>query len=273
MQTFRLLPCLLLLSVSLAAPALAGAQADSPQVTLILGRVRLPDSTPAAGVAVTVAGAADVILTNSDGRFRLATAPGARSLRLRGVGWVPFDTVIDARGSRITLDVVLRRTIGQLDSVRIVASGTLKPARYAQTTRFDQFYERRRSAIGGAFLTRTDIERANVMEAADLLRGLVGVRILRGPTGTPVIRFERCVTPQLRGGSTDESAQKLVQLFVDGVRVSDAFGALSTLKAGDVEAMEVYQGVAQLPAIARGDGCAAIFVWTRYTSDSLRTAP
>jgi hypothetical protein len=51
-------------------------------------------------------------------------------------------------------------------------------------------------------------------------------------------------------------------LFIDGFRVR-GLGTLSALNPSDIEAIEVYQGAAQLPAEAKGNACAAIFVWVK----------
>ena len=39
---------------------------------------------------------------------------------------------------------------------------------------------------------------------------------------------------------------------------------LGQLHRGDVEAMEVYRGTSELAAEAVGDGCAAVYIWTRF---------
>jgi hypothetical protein len=52
-------------------------------------------------------------------------------------------------------------------------------------------------------------------------------------------------------------------IFVDGFLARDGAARLDAIKPQEVEAIEVYQGAAQLPAEARGNGCAAIFIWLR----------
>ena len=60
-----------------------------------------------------------------------------------------------------------------------------------------------------------------------------------------------------------------MQVFVDGMKVTEPFVTLASLNANDVEAIEVYRGTAELPAEAAGNGCAAIMVWTRFTPNAL----
>jgi hypothetical protein len=53
---------------------------------------------------------------------------------------------------------------------------------------------------------------------------------------------------------------------IEGRAKSEAF---YLLHVNDVEAMEVYTSPSQLPQEAMGNSCAAIFIWTRYTSGSV----
>lgn len=75
----------------------------------------------------------------------------------------------------------------------------------------------------------------------------------------------------MRGAKAKDGTGKstTVQVFIDGVRVTEPFVALGSLTTNDIEAMEVYRGVSELPMEAAGDGCAAIFIWTRYTPGSV----
>lgn len=56
------------------------------------------------------------------------------------------------------------------------------------------------------------------------------------------------------------------QLFLNGTRIQDVPTELGLLRLSDIEAVEVYRGPTELPAEAVGNGCAAIFVWTRVGS-------
>jgi outer membrane cobalamin receptor len=150
-----------------------------------------------------------------------------------------------------------------LTPMTVTATGTAKPARYAKTTRFDEFYERRHTSVGGTFLTREDIEKSGKVALVDLLRGMPGVKVEQDRFGTPNVIFTRCKTSLMQKSPSGIDDQT-VQLFIDGRKVTDFTTTIQLLKTGDVEAMEIYQGVASLPQAARGDGCAALFIWTRY---------
>lgn len=139
-----------------------------------------------------------------------------------------------------------------------VEAEAFKPARYNPTTKFDEFY-RRRARGEGRFFTREDIEGSARTEAAYMLQGIGGVRIIppRGPQ-QPIIRFNRC--PSNR-----------VAVYINGLQTGGLTPAQSLFEmhTNDIEAMEVYTSPSQLPQEAMGNSCAAIFIWTRYTSGSV----
>jgi hypothetical protein len=107
------------------------------------------------------------------------------------------------------------------------------------------FFDRARRGVG-AFFTLQDIERAGSLEV--LLATVPGARIQRSMFGDVAVTMGRC------GASG-------VRYYLDGV-VTTA-GAFANVHPRDVAAMEVYRGPSQLPPEAVGNGCAAIYIWTR----------
>jgi hypothetical protein len=200
-----------------------------------------------------------------------------RIVHVTAVGYSPVDTSVIVTGGPLELAVALRPLGVLLDSVRVTANWEeFKPARYKDTGKFDEFYARKARALGGRFLTREDIERSGRRSAVDLIATVPGVRVDRLASGNAMLRFARCSGSGLLGqkGAKDQSKDgfgrsETVQVFVDGMRVSEPFVTLASLTANDIEAMEVYRGVSELPMEAAGDGCAAIFIWTRYTPGSV----
>lgn len=137
-----------------------------------------------------------------------------------------------------------------------VEAEAFKPARYNATTKFDEFY-RRKSRGEGKFFTREDLERTSRSEAAYMLQGIGGVRVIpQRMSQPPIIRFNRC--PYNR-----------VALFIDGLQTGDIAQTLFELNVNNIEAMEVYTSPSQLPQEAMGNSCAAVFIWTRYTRGSV----
>ena len=222
---------------------------------------------PVRGARVTLD--QDTATTDSTGGFALARAVVGR-LRVTALGYSPFDSVLSASAGD-TLVITLR-AIQALPSVEVKA-GLSKPARYASTSRYDTFYERRASGTG-KFFTREDIDRSDRPLIIDLLKDIPGVRVNQPRRDSPVsLRFARCTAAMgglppafSSGGGSVESANRLVAVFVDGAQLSTEYGVafLDALKSFEVEAMEVYQGVSQLPGEARGNACAAIYIWTRF---------
>ena len=182
-----------------------------------------------------------------------------------GLSLATPSTVVRGQATADSISQHPRPAVARLEGMTVTATGTAKPARYAATTRFDEFYERRHTSVGGTFLTREDIEQSGKISLVDLLRSMPGVKVEQDRFGTPNVIFTRCKTG-LEQKSPSGIDDKTVQLFIDGHKVTDFTLTIQMLKTSDVEAMEIYQGVASLPQAARGDGCAALFIWTRYES-------
>lgn len=251
------------------------AQVPAQSSSAVL-RVQSQDGRPIGGALVSWNDDARSSRTDTLGTVRLLARELARKVRIRAVGYAPVDTALgEINGDTVVL--ALRAVGVQLDSIVVTAHGVSKPLRYANTTKFDAFYERRATSIGGKFFTREDIEQSKSSSVYDLIKKVPGTKIERDQTGGAVVRFERCVgnANPLTGRATEsalDGTSKVVQVYVDGLKTGEPFLTLQNLKPENVEAMEVYQGVAQLPADARGNGCAAIYIWTRYSVGSVLPA-
>jgi hypothetical protein len=272
----RLASALLVALITALRVDTADAQGIPPRdsTSLVRGQIR-SSSFPIQGATVRI----DTIVRVSDaeGRFVMAVARGMRLVHVTAIGFAAVDTSVIVTSDPLEFAITLRPLGVLLDSVRVTANWTaFKPARYKDTGKFDQFFARKARALGGSFFTREDIERSGKHSADDLLATVPGVRVDHLTTGNTMLRFARCGGSALLGqtGARDQSKDgfgksETVQVFVDGMRVSEPFVTLASLTAGDVEAMEVYRGVSELPMEAAGDGCAAIFIWTRYTPGSV----
>lgn len=261
------------LGFGVARMTLAQDSAQRPIVTL---RLRPQQGEPIRDASITYGEDSRVSRTDALGEVRLPSRELRRNVRIRAVGYTPVDTAL-TRWAGDTAVLTLRTLAVRLDSIVVTANGVRKPLRYANTTKFDRFHERRATAIGGKFFTREDIEQSNSSSTYDLIRKVPGTKIERDQTGGAVVRFERCVgnANPLTGRATEsafDGTSKVVQVYVDGMKTSEPYMTLQHLKPENIEAMEVYQGVAQLPVDARGNGCAAIYVWTRYSVGSVLPA-
>jgi outer membrane receptor for monomeric catechols len=117
----------------------------------------------------------------------------------------------------------------------------------------DQF-ERRRSGSRGTFLTRADIDKRSARSGTDVIRTVPGVRLvaMRGGAGYQVL--------MTRGAGARACVPNM---FVHGMPYS---GMLDDFNADDIEALEIYVGISEIPPELDKNGrgiCGAIVVWTR----------
>ncbi len=265
--------------------AAAPSRAQRPtQTVTIVGRAVDSLSQPIAGAEVGISALKLSTSTDAYGRYRLAGVPaGAHVVSVRKLGYGPVDIairtprdtslapVIMVPGA-VVLRTVVTRTVGMFG----------KPARLAYTGKYDGFYERRAYSAGsGRFYTREDIDRMDVQDFKDVLRRVPHLQMW-DDGGNTVLRFPTCATagimiklngmqvwPHPEFGSTPVA--QLSQLpagQMDGnsgpdPTATDPLEAFRTMKATDVEAIEVYPSSSSLPVEAVGNACAAIFVWSR----------
>jgi len=232
-------------------PGRSRAQQLQPdQASIVVAFVTDTAGRPLEGADVQVVGTSLRGSTDVSGRVALlAVPPGKAVLRVRHLGFaeltIPISvtpgTLADGRYKMKSVATELRKVV--------VRASELKPERYAKTGRFDDFY-RRRAEGNGTFLTREDIDARQAQKPEDLIRMVTGVRIrYRGMT--PFIQFLRC---------------EQVNVYIDGIRSHDAFRDYFALSPLDIEAIEVYHGMATVPPefSPQPNDCAAIVVWTRW---------
>ena len=114
----------------------------------------------------------------------------------------------------------------------------------------------RRSAGFGRFVTRADIERREVSDTKELLRGMPGVRL---------------VGDRIQMSASSSTPRCLVQYFVDAIHIAGApFDFLRQFRPRDIEGIEVYRGPAETPPeFSRGGAqCGVIAIWTRTPGGS-----
>ena len=243
--------CALVLAVLLLLPpSSAGAQQLQEQTTIVVALVTDTLGLPLSGAEVQIVGTSVRGNTDDAGRVALLAVPAGKAvLRLRRLGFaeqtVPISVtpgaMPDGRYRMVPVAANLKKVV--------VRSSELKPDRYAKTGRFDSFY-RRRAHGTGTFLTRELIDARNAQKSEDLLRMVTGVRI-RYRGNVPNVQFLRC---------------NQVTVYIDGIRSHDPFRDYFSMSPLDIEAMEVYHGMAQVPPefSPRPNDCAAIVVWTRW---------
>ena len=147
-------------------------------------------------------------VADSDGLFRIAGVPqGLYPVIVRSIGWKPlfFMLRMDA-GNEFIGRIGLEPAPQRLPELIVQGGRFAKPAEYALTTRYDDFFHRRRIR-SGTFRTRSDPTFASALYTGDLLRMIPGVRVSFREGGTTV-EFSRCSGPSSK-----------VSVWIDGARV------------------------------------------------------
>jgi hypothetical protein len=206
-------------------------------------------NAPVANAAVRLVHTSVNVMTGPDGRFMVPRIPlGGHELRVEHVLYAPTSTRLNAEGADLVATLRLTATAIPLAPVTVVGV----------SRRLDQagFYEREKRGVG-SFISRAQIDAARVQFASDLLRGVPGVRLISsaGRRGAP------------RSFTTGRGSCRF-RYVVDGTRVLADF-ELENLPISHIEGIEVYAGMAQVPAVFRamtdatGSTCGVIAVWMR----------
>jgi hypothetical protein len=242
---------LLALAVLMLYPSVrAPAQSIHAQTGILVAFVTDTAGRPVVGADVQVIGTSIRGSTDDAGRVALLAVPAGKAvLRLRRLGFAEM-TVPVAITPGATPEGRYRMTpvAAEVEKV-VVSASSLKPERYAKTRKFDNFY-RRRAQNSGTFITREMIDDRNAQKSEDLLRMATGIKVRYRGT-TPFIQFMRCAQ---------------VNVYIDGIRSHDGYRDFLALSPLQIEAMEIYHGMAQVPPefSPRPNDCAAIVVWTRW---------
>lgn len=269
---------LLLCGVGTAAWALPPANGRT--AASLIGQVT-DASGPVAGATVSItpadgSGRAGPVntLSDDDGRFSISGAEaGEWTLSVRRLGYMPHtEPLALTDGQTTTVQVRLILVPQQLDAVAVVSEGV--PERYGANSRMSEFYERRARGRG-QFFTREQLDRVPNQRFYQLLSTTRGARVRLEADGSVRATFARCSGPTTlqtgisvagiaRGNSYQETPTAIV--FLDGHKMGKETSRtlLGELRIADIEAVEIYNGPAELPLKAMGDACAAIFVWTRF---------
>jgi hypothetical protein len=263
----------LVLPIACAYAAAVPAQAPAARVTSVRGVV-VDASGPVPGAEIRLVGDVPFVsVTDQFGTFHFGSVtPGTWTLVVRRIGYrIHREAIVVRDRVSNTVHVTLELVPQPLDTVAVVREG-LTPARYGPTSRMHEFY-RRRARGRGRFYTREDIEASGRTKLTDLLRLVPGARVKTFPGNLAEVAFGRCASPvRLRasGGvgaaASAASGVPMVALYLDGIRVDTISlrQTIAELDLSDIEAVEVYRGVSELPLEAMGNACAALFVWTRF---------
>ena len=279
MQAVRLVLGALSISVITSATRL-----EAQQIASISGRIMTQAGSPIAEAEIGVLGTTGIVMSDSVGRFSLRDlTPGKVILRVRRVGYRPQHLRLSlGAGPMADLVVALEPGPHLLPGIEVTAR-LAKPAEYSWTTKYDDFF-RRRVYSAGTFFTRQDMDRFGFLRLAEVIGHVPGarVRVRPPPLGTE-IEFPRCSSghvgiwldgqkvnwqaeyQQAEGISLERLRRQpsFAELEADRRRLTVLAEVLDQIPMQEVEMMEVYRGVANIPAEFRDAGCGAIVLWRK----------
>jgi len=230
------------------APLADSTRRDSLPAVL-LGRVTDSAGVGLPGAELTLFHSDKVhSITGDSGEFRIAgLPPGTNVFNVRRLGFEPASfTALLKPGKTHRATFSMTATAHALPTVAVADT--------ARKTHWLDVFERRKGSSPGAFFTRADIERKGARIGSDVVRNVPGIRLIpvRGGAGYKVTMNRGA------GGRTCYP-----QMFYHNTPHS---GDLDDFIAEDIEAVEVYVGVSEIPPELDKGGrgiCGAIVVWTR----------
>jgi hypothetical protein len=257
-----------------------------PPAGVIAGAVTDGSHRPIQRAIVSILPGGREIITNAKGQFEFTSrAPGLHVISVRALGYrhrlhqVALDPGMGWRG-RIELSL----PVHQLSEVETTVNAW-KPAEYAGTSRYDGFFMRKRMGFG-TFMDRDQIDRLGAIHFTQVLQRVPGFRVAWNPPGSQqptTVRITRCATDNppkvavyvngIRHRSGSAELSRGTGLVISGRGrgqgggkgpIEDFAELLDGINPKDIEMLEVYRGVAQIPADFDRDVCAVIAVWTRW---------
>ena len=262
-------------ATSLRAQSIAEFAAIKPAANsgAIDGTVIDTSGNGLAGVEVLILDNKQSVRTNGGGAYRIAgVEPGSHIMRFRRLGLQPVTLTVDVAANDVTGADVVMGSVHQLSTVQVMArSGDIMvlPSEFVQHMRTGM----------GHYMTQEDIEKRHALSTAELFSNIPGVTVRHGSTpGSIVVASARGVNsiwadPCTQGipmylngfqtvgsGGTPGSAQQ------NGLTetVSRApLHSLNVVAPSEIAGIEIYAGVAGLPATIPPSVCGAIVIWTK----------
>jgi hypothetical protein len=222
--------------------------------------------------------------SNAAGEFSLSlSTQGVLTILARRIGFNPGELTVNVDTlSNGKIEFILMPEAAVLPEIEV--KGRLaKPAAYAGTTKYDDFFRRRRAGFG-TFITREQIERINAFHAFEILRSVPGIAVTPqgGDASATRLRFARCSGPSANAEVYIDGNRQIqrdsVALPGFAYKIGGAWGSriavpLSQISAHEIEMIEVFRGVAEIPAELNDNACAVIMIWTRWNPTRRDTLP
>jgi pimeloyl-ACP methyl ester carboxylesterase len=245
-------------ALCIAATLLAGTRAAAQQPdtarrdstpAVLIGKVTDSAGVGLMGAEISLLHAEQVrAVTGDSGQFRLAgLVPGTSVFNVRRIGFEPASfTAVLRSGRTHRATMVLTASAHPLATVAVSDTAT--------NSHWLDAFDHRKNTARGTFFNREDIVRKGARMGTDIVRTVPGVRLapVRGGGGNQVI---------MNRGAGGRIC--LPTMYVQGLPYS---GQLDDFNADDIEALEVYVGVSEIPPEFDKNGkgiCGVIVIWTR----------
>lgn len=241
-------------TLALTGPSTFYAATIDVPGSLVRGRVvDMQTGAPVPRVHVRMRNSSFSTLSDTTGRFVFARVPvGDYRLLFEHIGYAANDAPVQVRHE--DLDALVRMTPAAIALQPIVVTA------FSRRLEHVGFYDRRKRGIG-TFFDRKQIDAMNIQDASDLLRRLPQLRLV------PQLRRG---TNQQRNATVGRRGNCRYIFVIDGSRTLPDF-EMDYLAAGALEGVEVYAGLAEVPAsfkahatsVAGSTVCGVIAIWTR----------
>ncbi len=229
-------------------PPRADSAARDSTPAVLVGRVIDSAGVGLAGAEITMLKSDKLYSVSGDsGAFRLTgLPPGTVTFNVRRIGYeaATFTAVLKAgKTHRANFQLVV--TAQALPTVAVSDTAT-------QSHWLDSFNHRKANGHG-TFITRDQIVKRNARSSIDIIRSVPGIRIVPSRNG---------MESRVLMGRT-QNRPCAPTMYLHGLPYS---GTITDFSADDIEALEVYVGVSEIPPEydrnERGI-CGVIVVWTR----------
>ena len=258
---------------AIAAARPLHAQVDTTQV-MISGTVVDSDRKPLEGVEVRLVGDSVRHFTSAAGTFRLYATRGAEHLlQLRRPGY-------NAQLLKVSGDwsgtVLMLPGAFVLPEIQVNAHNA-KPAEYAYTNKYDDFFRRKRQGLG-EFITRDEIEKRLAFQTTEIFEGRPGIKVsIQRDRGLASVIFVRCneYPPKINvyvdghklvpvhGGNQGSGDSMWGRINKDPEVAASTGEMLARVNPRDIEQIEIFRGPGELPPEFNDGNCGAIVIWTR----------
>lgn len=212
----------------------------------------------------------DATLADSAGAYTIsAPAPGTYKVSIQGRGLATLRSpkIELALNSDAEFNAQLGLTATSLPNV-VVKDSSVVHAPPGNPHKYDEFLMRRKLGFGH-FITRAEIDSRPQNDSRTLYTKIPGVKYWQNGSEW-FLRSNRCSAglPTINSRPSQPIADPSPAdpvIFVDGIQVSRRNGLdeLRSIPPNEIEAIEVFQGLSEMPGQLKGDACFVIFIWRR----------